>query len=306
MLDRAEAVPSVRGREFFVSAPDGTRIWARSRLGTQKVTAILSDGIACNGFIWKYLWGELAAHVGVAHYNYRAHGRSEAPEHGTMTLEACAEDHDAVRTKLVSEGAGPFVLFGHSMGCQVALEAYRNDPSNVAALVLLCGSSGRITYTFRGTDLLAQWLPDVISRIEAHPNIARALWSRVPPDIATKLAFRLGEIDARAAADDLKPYLEHMADLDLLLYMRLLRSAGEHSAADLLPSVKCPVLVVTGDRDAFTPPHCAEEMAAALPASELWVVKGGTHALPIEQKELVRDRIVRFLEERVLGGPNGG
>ena len=310
MVSSRDAGPdSLRGgaaREFFVRSHDGTRIWTRARAAGPgappgRTTAILSDGIACNGFIWKYLWDDLAELVSVAHYHYRAHGRSEAPrdEHA-MTLADTALDHDAARAALAAEGAGPFVLVGHSMGCQVALEAYRNAPEGVAALILVCGSSGRITYTFRGTDLLAKNLPRVISHIEAYPGVARALWGSIPPDIATKLAFRLGEVDARAAAADLRPYLEHMADLDLLLYMRLLRSAGEHSAADLLPEVRCPVLVIAGDRDAFTPPRCAEEMAATMPKAELEIVRGGTHALPIEQKELVRERIQRFLRERVL------
>ncbi len=257
----------------------------------------MSDGIACSGFIWKYLWDSLAQQVSVAHYHYRGHGRSAAPPNPrSITLSDVVDDLDAVRASFADERV---VLVGHSMGCQVALEGYRRDPERVAALVLVCGASGRITYTFRNTTILAQALPRVLEQVEAHPHIARALWSRVDPDLALKLAFRLGEVDARAFAEDLRPYLEHMSDLDLGLYLRLLQSAGEHSAADLLPSIRCPVLVVAAERDAFTPPHLAEEMAAAIPGAELCMVKGGTHALPIEQRELVVERVAAFLRDRL-------
>jgi pimeloyl-ACP methyl ester carboxylesterase len=84
------------------------------------------------------------------------------------------------------------------------------------------------------------------------------------------------------------------------MFLRMLRSAGEHSAKDLLPAIDVPVLVLAGDRDSFTPPRYAEEMAAALPKGELLMALGGTHVVPIERRELVRDRVERFLLERVL------
>jgi len=36
-----------------------------------QLTALLCDGLACDGFIWKYLWDELAESLSVAHFHYR-------------------------------------------------------------------------------------------------------------------------------------------------------------------------------------------------------------------------------------------
>jgi pimeloyl-ACP methyl ester carboxylesterase len=286
----------------FATGRDGTRIYVRQRGAYEeasgRVTAILTDGIACDGFIWKYLWDDLARHVDVAHWHYRGHGRSGRPENPeAIELEEHAHDLDAVRKAI---GDPDVVLFGHSMGCQVALEAYRLRPEKVRGLVLACGSSGRITHTFKGTNVLAQYLPRVIERVDAHPDIARAIWSRVPPEIALRLALLTGEVDS-AAIDpaDLLPYMKHMVVMELPMFLRMLRSAGDHSAQDLLPSVDVPVLVIAGDRDSFTPPRYAEEMAAALPKGELLMVPGATHVVPIERKELVSERIEKFLRERV-------
>jgi pimeloyl-ACP methyl ester carboxylesterase len=288
-------------RALFTTGHDGTRIYVRRHKGPTEdpgaVTAVLCDGIACDGFIWKYLWDDLAQLVNVAHWHYRGHGRSAFPEDPAATeLLDHARDLDAVRRAL---GEGPVVLFGHSMGCQVALEGYRLRPEGVRALVLICGSSGRITHTFKGTNLLAQWLPGVIARVEAHPEIARSLWSRVPAEVAVKMALLLGEVDKGILPEDLLPYMKHMVDIDLPMFLRMLRAAGEHSAADLLPKIDAPVLVIGGDRDSFTPPRYAEEMAAALPKGELLMVAGGSHAVPIERKDLVRERVEKFLRERV-------
>jgi pimeloyl-ACP methyl ester carboxylesterase len=294
-------------QELFATGPDGTRIYVRRRAslsiapGEPRVTALLCDGIACDGFIWKYLWDDLArvGNVDVAHWNYRGHGRSAQPADPTrISVVDLARDLDAVR---VAIGDGPVVLFGHSMGCQVALEAYRQRSEGVRGLVLICGASGRVTHTFKGTNVLAQVLPKLIERVEKHPELTRALWSRVPSGVAVRYAVLMGEVDARAIdPEDIQPYLKHMVDIDIPMFLKMLKSAGDHSAADFLPQVSVPALVIAGDRDSFTPPRYAEEMAAALPQGELMMASGGTHVVPLERKELVAERVERFLRERVL------
>jgi pimeloyl-ACP methyl ester carboxylesterase len=281
----------------FAVGPDGTRLFVRSRKGPSDVWLVLTDGIACDGFIWKYLWDDLGEVVSVAHWNYRGHGRSGPPtDPACIELVDHARDLEAVRQSI---GDPPVVLVGHSMGCQVSLEAYRLNPEKVQGIILICGAPGRITHTFKGTDVLAQILPKLIERVDAHPDIVRALWGRVPPHVAIRVAMAMGDIDRSIRSDDVMPYLEHMVDIDVAMFLRMLRSAGEHSAVDLLPNINVPVLVIGGDRDTFTPARYAEEMAKAAPLAELLMVAGGTHIVPLERRDLVRERVLRFLHERI-------
>jgi pimeloyl-ACP methyl ester carboxylesterase len=239
--------------------------------------------------------------VDVAHWNYRGHGRSAQPaDPEAIRVEDHASDLDVVRRHI---GDPPVILIGHSFGCQVALEAYRMRPEGIRGLILLCGSSGRVTHTFKNSDVLAQILPRLIATVDAHPHLARALWGHVPAEAAMRIAMLTGEIDAKAMDPrDLLPYLNHMVDIDLPMFLRMLRNAGEHSAADLLPEVKVPVLVVGSDRDSFTPLAASEQMAAAMPKGELLTVSG-THVAPIEQREMIGARIAQFLEARLAEQP---
>ncbi|HKQ69945.1 MAG TPA: alpha/beta fold hydrolase, partial [Polyangiaceae bacterium] len=142
------------GSESFAFAADGTRLYVRQRRAALpgSLTTILCDGICCDGYIWKYLWDDLASLTGLAHWNYRGHGRSAPPSDGErIDIPAHAADLGCVRRHI---GDGEVVLIGHSMGCQVVLEAYRQRPEKVRALVLLSGSSGHVTHTFHGSDLL--------------------------------------------------------------------------------------------------------------------------------------------------------
>lgn len=286
--------------ESHVAAPDGTPLYVRHQRGPSELTAFFCDGIACDGFIWKYLWPELGERLSLAHFHYRAHGRSGAPrDPDSIGVEAHAADADAVRRAI---GDPPVVLIGHSFGTQVILEAYRQRPERVRALVFLCGSFGRVTYTFKGTDMLASALPELLAFVARHPHVGRALWSHVPPKVALGLARLTGDVDiSRVKAEDVEPYFQHVIHLDFGLFLRMLRAAGEHSAEDLLRDVKVPSLVVAGELDSFTPSDVSRAMAEAIPEAELALVPGGSHLLPLERHDEVRRLVTEFLERRAAG-----
>jgi pimeloyl-ACP methyl ester carboxylesterase len=262
------------------------------------VTAILCDGLVCDGFIYKYLWDDLATRLSVAHFHYRGHGRSGLPmDPERIDVVDHARDLDEVRQSL---GDPPVVLVGHSFGTQVALEAYRLRPERVAGLVFLCGSFGRVTFTFKGTDLLANVLPNLIAFVTQHRRLARGLWSRVPPGLALRVAKLTGDIDtSRVRVEDIAPYFDHALHVDFELFLKMLSKAGEHSAEDLLHDIRVPVLVVAGDEDSFTPPEVSRAMAEAIPGAEFELLRGASHVAPLEQREALNERLFRFLEGRV-------
>jgi pimeloyl-ACP methyl ester carboxylesterase len=286
----------------FASGADGTRLFVRKKTaghGCGDVHAILSDGLLCDGFIWKYVWGELAPLVPLVHWHYRGHGRSQAPaDPERIDIAAHADDLECVRLHV---GDPPCVLVGHSMGCQVALETYRHRPERVRALILLCGSFGNVTSTFHGVPVLELILPKLLDLAQKAPDVVRAVWSRLPPQLALKVALKAGEIDPRRVhAEDMLPYLSHMTHVDFPMFLRMLRAAGEHTASDILTKIEVPVLVIAGERDTFTPAFLATAMAEAMPQGELLMVPQGSHVAPIEQPALVNARIVQFLRDRIL------
>jgi pimeloyl-ACP methyl ester carboxylesterase len=305
---------SAGASESFARGADGTRLYFHRQLrraeslgastgsdrpGPPGLTALLCDGLACDGFIWKYLWDELADSLNVAHSHYRGHGRSGLPtDTDQIGVQALAHDVDAVRREL---GDPPVVLIGHSLGTQVALEAYRRRPEGIAALVLLCGSFGRVTYTFKGSEVLASVLPNLIEFATAHPIAARALWSSVPPKVAIAFARLTGDINlAKVRLEDVEPYFQHVSIVDFELFLRMLRAAGEHSAEDLLSQVRVPVLVIAGAKDSFTPAAVSEAMAEAIPGAELKVIASGTHLAPLEHHSEICQTIAAFLTRHEL------
>jgi pimeloyl-ACP methyl ester carboxylesterase len=286
-------------RQGFAVGCDDTAIFYRVRGPVDAPAVVFCDGIGCDGYVWKYLEAALAASHRIVHWHYRGHGRSPLPrDRRRVDITDLADDLACVLDAAVGDGAGA-VIAGHSMGVQVCLELYRRHRARVHGLVLLCGAYGTPLRTFKGKRTLEQVLPFIRFAVNRIPGIAQTLVARlIPTELAYQIATRFeinGELIRR---DDFFPYLEHMARVDVRLFLEMLAAAGRHTARELLPHVTVPTLIVSGDRDGFTPAQLSEEMHHLIRESELHVVRGGSHTAPIERPAEVNERIADFLRKK--------
>lgn len=285
-------------KEQTFASFDGTRI--HYNVVGRGPVMVLSDGIGCDQYVWRYLVDAFRDEWTIVRWNYRGHGRSAAPDElDSVSIEALCHDLEALMTDAGIETA---VHLGHSMGVQVILEFYRLYPSRVRALVPICGSYAHPLDTFRDTRLFKDgvfpYLLKVFSAGNAHFD---KTWKRlVPTEMAYRLAL-LTELNPRLIKRaDMFPYFEHMARMDLALFARLLERAGAHSAEPVLGTIRVPTLIFAGERDRFTPSWLSEAMHRKIPGSELCVVPGGSHTAPIELPELFQLRLEKFLREHDL------
>jgi len=174
-----------------------------------------------------------------------------------------------------------FDLFGHSMGGRIALEVYRRAPKRVRRLALVStgihpvgpaepakrGALQQIGYDEGFEALVDAWLPPMVAEVN------RANEAVYQPMRQMCLDQGQAQFDAQVKA---------------LL--------GRPEVASLLPSITCPTLVMTGELDSWAPPHQHEEIAAAIPNSELVIVEGAGHMLPAEAPEAVNAAIAAWLD----------
>ncbi len=286
-------------REDFATLPDGTRLFYRvTGEPGPGPDLVLLDGVGCEGFVWRHLAPRWARRRRVLHLNYRGHGRSEVPRgYAGLTVEDAADD---VAFLVEREGLQRPVVAGHSMGCQVALELHRRHARHVSGLLLFCGSHGRPLDTFHDAGTLKAVFPWARRAVERWPSLTRALTgSLLPTELAFQVSARVELNPDWVRREDFMPYLHHLSVMDPVVFVRMLDAAGRHTAQDHLPHVDVPALVVAAERDRFTPMRLSVEMAERIPGAELLVVRGGSHAAPIEQSELCLLRTERFLRERV-------
>jgi pimeloyl-ACP methyl ester carboxylesterase len=299
--------PATRIEELvrFVDTHDGARLWTRSLGVAGRPTIVLLDGLGCDGYVWKYILEWFAPSYRIVHWHYRGHGKSDAPRSfDDVSLDEVMRD---LVTVLDETGVDRAILMGHSMGVQVALEAFARHRERVAGLVLLFGSyehpidswHGAPTKNdgMRASNLAMRAGFGTLSRqMTKHGHLITPLWRRV---IETHAAYEIAtrtEVDGqKLARKDFAPYLTHLANMDPRVFFAFARALSRHSAKDVLSRIDVPTLVVGGGRDTFTPLWRSTEMGHRIPASDLLLIDDATHSGPLEHPTRINERIARHL-----------
>jgi 2-succinyl-6-hydroxy-2,4-cyclohexadiene-1-carboxylate synthase len=204
-----------------------------------------------------------------------------APRYRVQTLDFSTWTLEGRLGEMPSGG----VLVGYSMGGRIALHAALREPDRFQALALIGVSAGvdDREERRRGDEALAAWIEqhtidEVVERWESQPVFA----SQSP------------ELRARQRPGRLRH--------DPLKLAQLLRSAGQGATPpvwDRLDELRCPVLLVAGERDE---PYvaAANRMASLMPNARVSVVPGAGHAPQLEQPLLVAELLDEYLSDGLV------
>jgi len=212
----------------------------------------------------------------------RGHGLSEYPEQG-YELDDYVEDtielFDALKLEKV-------VLVGAATGGNIALLIGSRVPERVAALV--CADAG------------LSLDPSINARVQKEikhafrfPNLATAkaqmpfsaLWSPAMRDHYARYSFKelpSGEVEWRYHVPGAS-HTEHRLEEDM--WHRI--------------TVRCPTLILRGDRSAVFPPKNAAKLQGLIPGSETGEVADCDHRISQDQPQAFAARIDDFLARRL-------
>jgi pimeloyl-ACP methyl ester carboxylesterase len=258
---------------------------------------LLANGLGGSLYAWTHQVRHFENQYRLISWDQRGLYRSEAPpDRGALDVPAHARDALAV---LDAEGVSKVVVWGWSMGVQVALELWRRAPDRIAAIVLINGVAGKPWTTVANLPQVGRVVPSVLGALRRAPKIISTCSKRVATWKGTPMwAKRLGFAGATLDLALFTELARSFGDLDFDIYVHTLEQLGEHDAHDVLPTIRVPLLMVAGGRDVMTPRGAAERIAREVPNAELLVVPHGTHYLALEYPELVNLRIERFLRDR--------
>ncbi len=190
------------------------------------------------------------------------------------------------------------VFIGWSMGVQVSLEVLRRQPERVAGFVAMLGTYAKPFRT--GLPFPAGHAAEALFTLgQRAPWLAQAaldLAVVAPRPIFSILAL------ARFVGTDADPRIfdaaiRSVAGVEKRHYLRSLMALARHDARDVLPTVRCPAMVICGERDWITPPRVARVMADNIPGAIYREVKGATHFALMEQVDLINEWLTRFVHQ---------
>ena len=226
------------------------------------------------------LWDEhveaLAARYRVLRYDVRGHGGSDAPP-GPYTLEEMAADLFGL---LDSLGVAETHFVGVSMGGLIGMTAALADPRRIRSLVL-CD-----TTACYGPGVRPMWEDRI--RVAESEGMTADLVERTMAIWFTP-AFRA---ERRQAVERIASMLRAT---DPRGYAAAIRAIGFVDLTARIAAIRCPALVVVGERDPGTPPAMARVIHECIAGSELLEIPGAMHCAVAEAKERFLPALLDFL-----------
>jgi 3-oxoadipate enol-lactonase len=240
----------------------------------------------------------LAEHLLPGHrvitWDYRGtRGSPVAPAVSDFSLPRHARDALAVLDALAIPRAS---VLGWSLGVPVGLELIRLVPDRVTTFGALFGAPGlpfRAAFPGPVADV-AQALVDGLQQVPAPAQGALRLAQHLAP-LAWQVLTGLGFVGRTAHREVFRRNVASVAEADKRAYFGTMRELARHDGRDVLPGIRCPVLVVAGGADWVTPPAAAEEMARLTPGAEYVLIPDATHFGVIEHGPALFDPIDRLL-----------
>ncbi len=263
-----------------VEASDGVRLYAEAR--GRGMPVVLSCALCTTHENWRpQLESLAAAGYRAIVWDYRGHGRSEAPaDPAAYRIEQVVDDLGRVLDWAAPGEAA--VLGGLSFGGLASLHFALARPERVRALLLVDSGPG-----FKKPEAQAGWERSV-ERTAAFVERKgmQALVERAP---GTTVGRRPEEPAARAAARAIAA----QDPRGVALFARNI-SGPAPSVIDRLPEISVPALVVVGEEDADYL-RAAEVMAAKLPRARRVTIPRAGHVVNLEEAQAFDAAVLEFL-----------
>jgi len=277
----AEAPPELARGDRRIAVGDGVEVSAVVRGGGRPV--VLVHGLPGSGHDWRELTALLSrrGHRVIA-YDRVGYGHSDPRADGEFTIDANARDLLAL---LEAQGLADVTVAGWSYGGAVAIRAARLDDSRIGRLVLI-GSAGC------WPDAPA---PSALEALLFSAPVMAWVGAVPPAGDVLRAAF-----SAQAFGDEAMPdwwLLQLEANFALSHTAVTNRQEGARMTWDesLDPGpIEVPILVIHGDDDRLVPLEVARQLEARARQSQLVVVEGGSHMLPITRADEIAKRVASF------------
>ncbi len=285
-------------KNSMVCGADGVpiNVW---QFGDGPVDLVLAPGLGTPPITWKYVAERFGRQFRIITWEPRGLFASGVPEDWDRLR---IENHVADMWALAKHfGLKKFVLGGWSMGVQISLEAYHQQPKRFPALLLINGAPGHLLSTAYGG------LPGFDRAAVATLRWGETRGRYITPVVAWALSQRwsLPLMQRLQIFTNNAPFLAEMvrpfATMDFGVYSHMMRLTHEHDATPYLREVRVPTLITAGAKDLMTPVALAQRMADAIPGAELFVVPNGTHYTVAEYPEIINLRLEKFFRDHLPG-----
>lgn len=282
----------------FTTAADGTSLAYQSlgQRNEQSVPLLFTNGYATSSFYWEPLVGRLRHRGQLVTWDLKGHGRSApARDLRAVSVPSCADD---LRRVMDAAGIEKATLLGFSFGCQIVLEAWRHFPDRIHAIVPVLGPYERPFDNLIDPRFgRAMFRAFKVAGARGAGTMLRTGYLGAQLPGTHRLARRLGMVCPTVDSVAMQPFYKHLGAIDPATWYAMGTAAQQHSAEDLLETIRVPVLLITGGRDAFAPPAIGQRMMELIPQAQRLHIESATHTGLLGHADEIGEAVESFLDQ---------
>ncbi|MGK5082937.1 alpha/beta hydrolase [Bdellovibrionota bacterium FG-1] len=278
----------------YVKGFDGTKLFYSTE--GQGKPLVFCYGLVCSSLHWTYQIEHFQRTHQTIWFDYRGHQNSETPKDmKSLTVHNIARDLGTVLDEL---GIKETVILGHSMGVNVVLEFYRQQPERVLGMVLANGTATRPLENLFRNNVAQSGFRLLKKAYEKSPEAVSLLWRMSKGNALARTAVTLGGFNAHLTPKaDIELYVDQVSEMDPAILIHLIENYEEYDATAWLHTIQVPTLILAGEQDNMTPVEQQELMNQLIPRSRFELIRHGSHCPQMDLPELVNLKIEKFLDE---------
>ncbi len=280
--DKGEAVSFDGTRLHYITVGEG-------------LPFMICNGVWCTYTYHHYMAEYFRDRCRLIFWDYRGHSRSQIPDDpDSFTMENFARDAAAV---LDAAGVEKAIMLGFSMGVMTILEFWRRFPDRVLGLIPLNGPYRSSMALFSETEWFHRLASTVAGSLSEHTWLLSWFTPIVTLPINFPIAKRVEIHPCLCPRHEMDLYFKNVVRNDLASGLRAIRMMIDYDASGFVDDIDVPTLIIGGTRDGWTPEYLMRELHEAIRGSELFLVRQGTHATPIEQPDIINLRVDLWLRD---------
>lgn len=278
----------IRDTEIYFDIEGAGLVIDGDRMKERPVAFLVHGGPGGDHTSYKAGLSDLSQKMQLVYFDHRGQGRSARGPKETYTLENNVEDMEALRQYL---GLNKIIVIGSSYGGMVALSYAIKYSQNLSHLIVIA-----TVPDYRFLEKAKQFI--AAKGTPEQKKYAEILWAGKFKDEAELKKYF--QVMAPLYSVTYNPEAENLPDNRTIYSVDAINQAfggflRTYNILDQLHKITVPTLVIAGRHDWICPPEFSEEIAAAIPNSDLRIFENSGHLIRVDEPQALKDAIAGFI-----------